>query len=176
MRNKFIETLNNDLGPAPSPFVWADLISEQMIAPKPVNLSSKTYDKIYDLVSEFEKLYISNEYTQFIMGLPNSPKVSPTHSYSSSVDLHIDAEGHPWIIEFNTNAAFLALSYFLYKAFEIKTDVYPKIIDTLQSEWTSAGNEPNQNLKIAIIDEKPTEQKLFVEFLVYQKYLSSRDG
>lgn len=90
-----------------------------------------------------------------------------------SYDFHVDPEGHLKLIEINTNAAFLALGYEMYKMRELPLPVAGFAMEDLrasiETEMKLQGKSAS-GLRATIIDEEPEKQRLFAEFLVYQSY------
>ncbi len=90
-----------------------------------------------------------------------------------SYDFHVDADEQLKLIEINTNAAFLALGYEMYKMRGLPLPVAGfKMEDfrsCIETEMKLQG-KPASGFKVAIIDEEPEKQRLFAEFLVFQSY------
>jgi hypothetical protein len=90
-------------------------------------------------------------------------------------DFHLTADGKPKLIEINTNAAFLTLGDYLYRAHGLDTGLTFKIEDLKDlflEELKCQGKLPNPP-HVLIVDENPREQKLFLEFLIVQELLQS---
>lgn len=89
-----------------------------------------------------------------------------------SYDFHLDADKQLKLIEINTNAAFLGLSLEMYE-FRKQTPPLPFTADDLkksiESEMQLAGKMSSMP-KVAIIDEAPELQRLYIEFLIYRSY------
>lgn len=95
-----------------------------------------------------------------------------------SYDFHIDETKNLRLIEINTNASSSLIGTNLYKthglANPFSSDFQKEIVATFKAEWALFSG--TDNLKsIAIIDENPETQKLFIEFLLY-KELFEREG
>ncbi|MFN7727926.1 MAG: hypothetical protein ACK5P7_02090 [Bdellovibrio sp.] len=93
-----------------------------------------------------------------------------------SYDFHLGPDANLKLIEINTNASFLALSDELYESLQIKKpnpefsrDAFQACIET-ELESSIGLRQP---ARAAIIDEAPQDQKLFIEFLVYQQWFKS---
>ncbi|PWU20901.1 MAG: hypothetical protein C5B49_03470 [Bdellovibrio sp.] len=111
------------------------------------------------------------------------------NSICMSYDFHVD-----WrpgqrpslkLIEINTNASFFVLSYVLYRANGVSlpvadfdlTEIQRNILTELslfQSTFRSTfRSTAGPSLRVAIVDERPTEQRLYAEFLLYQSLFRS---
>ena len=99
------------------------------------------------------------------------------HSICMSYDFHIDHDGVLKLIEVNTNAAFLALSDLLYKSWNLPTPVenfkLSEIVENLRTEMKLSGVKRGLN-SLAIVDNSPETQRLFIEFLVFQEFFKSQ--
>lgn len=85
--------------------------------------------------------------------------------FSSSLDFHwLPETGALRLIEVNTNAAFLGLSIPLYQAHGVPTHFTESQLIDIFHEWV----KPRNFKELAIIDENPDSQRLFIEFLWYQ--------
>lgn len=88
--------------------------------------------------------------------------------FSACIDFHwLEFQQQLKIIECNTNAAFLGLSATLYQAHHLDSPLQPAQLLTQWVHYTQHNLGPNHHL--AIVDQDPNQQKLFIEFLYYQK-------
>jgi hypothetical protein len=138
------------------------VISDRLISPFQVELRAAQVEVIKSEIKKYWKLrewgahHLSEKYLSY--GLRKSQNYSACMSY----DFHLNSEGQPELIEINTNAAFLALGLELYQFLN------------LPQSFSEAGlikmfKDEGATDSIAIIDEKPASQRLFIEFLIYQK-------
>jgi hypothetical protein len=83
---------------------------------------------------------------------------------------------HLKLIEINTNASFLALGFEMYQMRKFSLPVPDFTMDeikkNIQTELALQKKSSN-SVKVAIVDEEPSKQRLFVEFLLYQAYFES---
>jgi hypothetical protein len=90
-----------------------------------------------------------------------------------SYDFHVTEENKLKLIEVNTNASFLALGYEMYKSRQfplpVKDFSLEEIRKDVETEIKLCGKIAKSPLTVAIIDEEPEKQRLFIEFLVYQE-------
>jgi hypothetical protein len=153
------------------------LVTENLTSPFSIHLKKKTLQQIRGFISEsvawkrqnYQSLKTTFESTFHLPAASNQ-------SICMSYDFHIDPNQDPKLIEINTNASFLVLSAELYRfhnlAQPIFQDPWAEIKKDILSEIESLSISP-EDLKIAIVDEDPVRQKLFIEFLVYQQLFES---
>ena len=147
------------------------MISDQLLSPFSVTLTKNTFDQLQTEIQSYQKLRQWSEsslQTQFENKNLRKPKNS---AVCTSYDFHINDQGQPKLIEINTNAAFLALGLELYEFLKYKPNTdfsEPDLIQMFKKEIDLCGAVKNV---IFILDEKPSEQRLYVEFLIYQQIL-----
>lgn len=108
------------------------------------------------------------------------------HSALMSFDFHVDDKQNLRLIEINTNASMALMSDLLYEVHGVENffcqDFKSEILSTFLQEYKDAhpkmsasSPHPSTPHSAVIVDEKPEEQKLFAEFLLY-KELFERHG
>lgn len=171
VKDNFIQHLRAQF-PAIPEETMASTISDQLICPHRITLPTSV---LTNLKSEISQLYALRSWSEKnlgsnfdAMGLPRAKNFSVCTSF----DFHL-VDGHqPKLIEINTNAAFLALGLTLYDFWKVKPHTgfsAAKLIEMFREE---ARVLSLQDLSLAIMDEKPEVQRLFIEFLVYQQYFA----
>jgi hypothetical protein len=154
------------------------LISENLISPFQVELKAQQVDQIREQIAQYWRLRqwsaekLHEKYAQMQLRKPDN------YAVCMSYDFHINSDGKPELIEINTNAAFLALGLELYRFFKIDNHTgFNEILLTqmFKDEIARTGRPLNSESRIGIIDEKPEQQRLYAEFLVYQSFLE-RNG
>lgn len=156
-----------------------NLVNENLISPftltLPASILKQAQSAISLLFSMREKQSYKDHYKSLIAekGTPDPGNKSIMMSY----DFHVDENQNLKLIEINTNAAFLILGHQLY---QMKKQPLPvpdfslqEIADNIRTELRLQGKEPSEKLKLSIIDDKPEEQRLFVEFLAYNEFFKS---
>ena len=145
------------------------LVADQLLSPFHVQLPSAALQKIQTEIHAYQKLQQwTAENLAEVYQAKNllQPKNS---SVCTSYDFHIDQDDNPKLIEINTNAAFLALGLELYE-FQNHTPEtgfnQQKMLQMFQKDIQLCQANPES---IFIMDEKPSEQRLYVEFLIFQK-------
>src|SRR5690606_18656597 len=100
-------------------------------------------------------------------------KIPGNHSICMSYDFHLTQDNELKLIEINTNASFLMMSYYLYESRGLPqpSDFSPaEFVKDIGNEyrlWGASGLPKT----LAIVDETPEAQRLYVEFLLYQHLL-----
>ena len=149
------------------------MTSDQLFSPFQVKISQDILDQAQDAIQKIYTHRSQPEYTA--KHFPALEKLGLNNPHNRSIamsyDFHIDSQAQLKIIEINTNAAFLVLGYYLYQALELKLPYPEYSLDVLKNNILNE-LELNQNKKfseprICITDDKPTEQRLYLEFLAY---------
>lgn len=145
-------------------------VSEQLLSPFQIPLSAAQIQQIRTEIQQYWKLrewgtsHLAEEFDQLQLRRPEN------FSACMSYDFHIGSGGTPELIEINTNASFLALGLDLYSCLNLPNVANPQfnnaaLIQMFEDEMRLS---KVANRTLSIIDEKPTEQRLYLEFLVYQ--------
>lgn len=149
------------------------LISDQLLSPFTIPISPKGLGLIKKNIAEFEDLKklseikLNTDYSKYQLR-----KSFPT-ALCTSYDFHMSPNQEPELIEINTNAAFLAMGLELYDFLGKPTLTgfqQKSLVEMFLSELQHHGA---LHKKIYILDEKPTEQRLYIEFLIYKNILES---
>ena len=120
------------------------------------------------------------------LALENAPEIARHRQNISGVfygfDFHLGVNG-PQLIEINTNAGGAMICTLEIGASKnccepvgrslakrnMPDEIYESFLNMFSQEWRSFKNDPHAQLKtIAIVDENPTEQFLYPEFLLFQ--------
>ncbi|AGH96460.1 hypothetical protein [Pseudobdellovibrio exovorus] len=147
-----------------------ELVSEQLLSPFQIPLSTSQIQQIRTEIQQYWKLRqwgtsnLAAEYDQLQLRRPEN------FSACMSYDFHIGANGNPELIEINTNASFLALGLDLYSFLNLPNVGNPQfdknaLTKMFQDEMSLSQTDGRT---LSIIDEKPTEQRLYLEFLIYE--------
>lgn len=156
-----------------------DLVAENLISPFAIELPKSVLEQAQKIISLLfslrEKPSYLNHYKELIAekGLKDPGNKSIMMSY----DFHVDENQNLKLIEINTNAAFLVLGHQMYQMkghpLPVSDFSLAEIGDSIRTELRLQGKNIADTLKIAITDEAPSEQRLFVEFLVYNELFKS---
>lgn len=152
------------------------LVSENLLSPFKVQISKQTLSTVQAFVRTVFKMRTGTAYQDFYKPeMTERGLIDPgNHSILMSYDFHLDEGGQPKLIEINTNASFLALSNFMYELHGMPSPIADFEIDELRSdilEELELFGQPNTRPEVVIMDEKPSEQRLYIEFLVYQELM-----
>ncbi len=171
MKKQFIEHLQKnypDLGSED----LNGLISDNLLSPFFIELPKKILEQAQGFVKQAFALRSSENYLNSLASEVASRglKDPGNKSILMSYDFHLDESENIKLIEINTNAAFLALGYELYKSRNFRLPVSDFDILEIKSniEQELLLNQKKGSPQISILDEKPREQRLFIEFLVFQ--------
>lgn len=145
------------------------LVSDELICPFQISL---TQDQVFQIKNEINQYWnlrnwgvenLSAQYTKYDLRKPDN------YSVCMSYDFHINSAGKLELIEINTNAAFLALGLDLYAYFNLPNVAGEFNTSSLiqmylhELELCKAKDK-----SIAIVDENPEQQRLYLEFLIYK--------
>lgn len=152
------------------------LISDELLSPFQVSLSQDQVKSIKNEIAAYWPLRnwgeknLSSQYSHYGLRKPDN------YSVCMSYDFHINPQGQPELIEINTNASFLALGLELYKFLNLANPAgsfdEANLVEMFLNEIRLCGAKQDS---IAIIDDNPQEQRLYLEFLVY-KALFEKNG
>lgn len=174
LKSSFVQFLNEKY-PAIDKVMLDKMISEQLLSPHHVTLSKNTFEQLkteiagYQTLRSWTQKNISSDFKNKNLRQPNNSAVC------TSYDFHINDQGQPKLIEINTNAAFLALGLELYDFFKYTPDTNFSEIDLIQmfqNEIKLSGATKNE---MAILDENPLNQRLYIEFLIYQEFFKKNN-
>lgn len=177
-KNNFIQFLKSSL---PEGFAAGynldELVSEQLLSPHTVTLPVSVLEKIKSEITQYQKLRAwgqTNLISQYeSLGLRSPSNYGVANSFDFHVVYNEEAPNDPKLklIEINTNASFLALGLKLYDFLGESTSTpfnEEQLVKMFLEDARLSGTDLSS---FAIIDEKPQEQRLFLEFLVYQALL-----
>lgn len=137
-----------------------------------VALSTAQIAQVNNAIRAIERVIVLPAYQQ--QALTQAPTIAQRDPGNASVlfgyDFHLTADGVK-LIEINTNAGGAFLTALLHQA---KTDQFvtwqQRLLEMFFTEWRmKRGEQPLQ--RIAIIDQDPTAQFLYPEFLILQNWL-----
>jgi hypothetical protein len=171
MRDLLTRHLKNEYALDP----MENLISPEMISPYVVELPKSVLTQVQSFIKATFALRTSEAYKKYYKSeLKQRGLIDPGNfSICMSYDFHLDQDLTPRLIEINTNAAFLALGYELYKARQLNLPIETFKIDDLktcvENECALNGQSLKSGSEVQIIDENPEQQRLYAEFLLYQK-------
>lgn len=155
---------------------FADLIDENLLSPFTLNLPKRALEAIQKTIKTLFHVRKKSEYSLWLQQKYQKNIFDPGNaSMFMSYDFHLDENHTPKIIEINTNASFLGLGHFFYEFLNTPTGLAFKISDlrsNFLSELALFGSQ-QKNPKILIVDENPSQQRLFAEFLVFQQVIKS---
>ncbi len=180
----YIEQLKKDFPGAERLQSLAPLLNPNLVSSQCLALPRAAIEQIQNFVSTVYKLRGYPEYQKYILAshsLFREPDFISPQNFSAlmSFDFHLVNDHHPKLIEINTNASSSLIIHESYQTqnisnfFARNTKAFDKdIVSCFEDEfsrWVGASTSPKKKLKtIAIVDEHPSQQKLYLEFLLYQ--------
>ncbi|ASD62397.1 hypothetical protein [Bdellovibrio bacteriovorus] len=156
-----------------------DIVSENLISPFTVALSPDVIQKAQKIISALYNMRQQPSYLQHYQSLiaEKGLKDPGNKSIMMSYDFHLDEHQNLKLIEVNTNAAFLILGYEMYrmKGHSLPVpDFNPEEIRrSIETEMELQGKKAGPGFKVAITDDAPFQQRLYVEFLAYNELFKS---
>jgi hypothetical protein len=153
-----------------------ELISDKLISPYTVRLPRSILTQADRVVKRLFALRLMPKYLESLSSkTPEIAKFDPQNrSICMSYDFHVDSDGTPKLIEINTNAAFLLMGFLLYKFTRTPLPVPDFDLTELKQNIVEEARLSNQELtSIVILDEQPTTQRLYIEFLLYNELFNS---
>jgi len=153
------------------------LISDQLFSPFIIELPGSVLNQAQNFVRNLFQLRQRQEYVSALEADVTARRLTDPGNKSilMSYDFHLNDQGILKLIEINTNASFLMLGDYLYRGQSLPQPVadfsLSEIIENIQTELRLNGiaGEPT----IVIIDDKPEEQKLYSEFLLYDQFFKA---
>ena len=147
---------------------WRNAVSEEV-----VSLPSEVLSQIQKTVSSLVSLKTSDSYRILLeKGAPFSLKHSQ-ESLLMAYDFHVSEDEGIKLIEVNTNASGFLVSALISQVHGLDSETpLSALQNSFKKEWEKfRGTSPPK--KVLIIDEKPLEQKMLIEFLMYKDFLNS---
>lgn len=168
LKASFVEFLNLKY-PRLSHDLLNATISDQLLSPFQISLSAKTIQTLKDEIKNYWKLRqwgvknLDSAFEKYDLRKANNFGVC------MSYDFHLSIDEQPELIEINTNASFLALGLEMYEFLKIPNSAAifneQSLIDMFKAESKLASGR--NETQIAIMDEAPDQQRLYLEFLIY---------
>lgn len=161
---KYLDTFKQNY---PNSFEYIDhSLLQNLICEVSVPMKQSDLEKIQKLISTLFQASRASDYSKNFQS-PEDEKLShlnvKNYSVLMSYDFHITDDG-PKLIEINTNASAYLICDLLYQSFSQKTFLLP-LIKSFKSEFLK------DSPLIAIIDNHPKKQAMYIEFLMYKELL-----
>lgn len=178
LKNKIIQQIK---------YKWPDLktqnldslIAENLFSPFVLELPESVLTQAQDFAKSIHALRVNKQYQDCFKDDYQKYNIIKNNnfSFSSSFDFHLNSENQLKLIEINTNAAFWALGLEMYEAHQLQPlQSYKEIQKAILSEvslFKSTTFSENDKLNIAIVDDHPKNQRLYIEFLIYKSFFHS---
>jgi hypothetical protein len=149
-----------------------DSLTPNLISPFVLELPKSVLLEAKNIVSDIYNLSKSKTYRHLVQ--PDLPfpldGVQQTPSLFNSLDIHIDSDHQLKIIEINTNASSYLVNLENYEQRGIST--FPQARSDLKRVFTETfGDHLKPGALFLVLDENPTKQNLYIEFLLFKKFL-----
>jgi hypothetical protein len=151
------------------------VIAPNLLSPHQIKLSAKLKSEVISTIEAFQALRDSSSYQAWIER-KWGPQFNPgNNSLFMSYDFHVTPEGLLKLIEINTNSSFLGLGWEMNQFFKLPWNADFQISDLkncfLNELQLAQFNKPLK--KIVITDDKPIQQRLYLEFVLYRELFKS---
>ncbi len=176
----FYRRLNNLCGsryPSTQPLLTSvefDRLFSPHILTLPVAVADRAEKAIkahYKLISDTSYQKHCLQENSWLGSLPARPD-----SVLTGYDFHTTPTGEAYLVEVNTNSSSFMLTYLLNEAHDLPLSW--KGTSALESLWetfiTESQLESGSSVAAAIVDEQITQQKMYLEFLIYKDWMNSR--
>lgn len=173
LKDQFVTCIHQNF-PALGPSLTQLLVSENLTSPFVVDLPQKVLTQAQDFISAIWSVRESSEYQKSLCH-PNV-KDPGNKAICMSYDFHLSSDENLKLIEINTNASFLALGSLLYQTQKLPPPISGFHLDDLKESILTELKLFGKSVscpKVAIIDDHPKDQKLYIEFLVFQELIRS---
>lgn len=150
-------------------------LSPNLICPVALEVPSSLRETAQRVATALFALRQSDRYRRYIrekLSAKGRPVFADPGNFSalSCLDFHVAGDGKLKLIEYNTNASVSLISDLLYKTHGLPTgyagDFRAVAIETFAAELAAQNRSSNA---VAIVDENPAAQRLYIEFLLYQE-------
>jgi hypothetical protein len=151
-------------------------ISDNMLCPHIVELPKIALEQAKEFAATIFELRSSQHFLNHYLPQFEGPCAVSNNSILMSYDYHWTGSDLK-LIEINTNAAFFALGELLYRAIGLNRPLGEQGLEALKNdilnELKLTGRSNSISPRIAIIDDHPSTQRLYLEFLVFKEIFKS---
>lgn len=172
--DRFLETLKREYPETARSIDLTERVSPLLLCPTALELPQSILEQARAIARAFQALRDLPERKRELERL--TPQVIDPGNASAlmSFDFHIDDSGSLRLIEINTNASMALMSDLIYKTHQLENhisrDFKETIWRTFESEWRHVfADRTGSPESIAIVDEEPAHQRLYIEFLLYRE-------
>lgn len=150
------------------------LVIPSLLASAALELPKSLWNEAERLVSLFHgRIRENSERSEILRNqapvIPKTPNASALMSYDFHVDFSQGEPGHLRLIEINTNAS-MSLMLDLATPASSSPRLRDRFAEDFADELRAAGRTDGlKGARIAIVDDEPRQQKLFIEFLLYKE-------
>ncbi len=174
VRSRWIDIAKKRYPDLPAGF--GDLVAPQLVSPFTVILPIQVKEQVERLAHIIHDIRVKSKYQEMVFRSSSDGRIReiPNFALCNSFDVHLDEEAGIHLIEINTNAAFYFAGTSLYEAQGLETpfaaNPLAQLVLAAREEFQLVSKTDQPLRRIAILDEAPPEQKLYMEFLMAQSY------
>lgn len=146
-------------------------VTENLISQFSLELPRSVLDQAQNIVSDIHRLTHSPNYMKRVENDVHTLdcKVTPLTPLLCSLDVHVTPTNDLKIIEINTNASGYLINVANAEARGLRT--FANAFTDIQNNFKNTIASPKAEGLVAIVDEVPEKQRLYIEFLMYQQMI-----
>ena len=148
---------------------WKYSVSDSVVV-----LPSSLLTPIQKVVSALFTLKKTKSYQNFLQEQAPFPLDQRQNSVLTAYDFHVNNKGDLKLIEVNTNASGFLFSQLTSQIHGLGSGkALLSLESSFKKEWEKYSKSKSSPKTIRIVDEKPLEQKMYMEFLMYKDFFNS---
>jgi hypothetical protein len=171
--NQFIDNLSVRYPETARRIDIRERLSSLLVSPHVVSLPLNLSSEAEKIISAFAALRDLNPRKKELARLAPALIDPGNYSVLMSYDFHVDSSGHLRLIEINTNASMSLIGEHLYLVQKINqpysTDFSKEIVESFRQEYRLTLPIGAGLKRVAIVDDTPLNQRLYVEFELYRE-------
>ena len=162
--------------PAARPLFQEDLW-KQTVFPETVPVPLSALSQVKRVVQTLYSLTKESFYLNFLNS-QKPPEIvdlyHPQDSVLMAYDFHIDSSGAPRLIEVNTNAGGFLIANKIRQVHGMEhQEALESLKRSFQEEWRAFQKTKQPPRRTVLVDERPEQQKMFMEFLFFKDFFHS---
>lgn len=176
--DRFLKQLAQDYPQTAAQFPIRERLSKNLISPHVTELPRALRTQAEEIVKAYFALRQTQAWQARLKALNPTLENPGNTSVLMSYDFHVDDQGQLRLIEVNTNASLSSVVDISHRVHGIKNvfseNFREEILDCFAQEHREARGADQKLSTIAIVDDKPEQQRLFAEFVLYRELFTSR--
>ena len=173
---RFIATLEKNYPESARVLNLKTRVSPLLACPEKIQLPRALREQADRIVQAFFELRSVDERARALENLPPAIPDPGNTSILMSYDFHVDQNGQLRLIEINTNASLSLVADAIFETHGLTNSFSKSFRDEIVACFFEEGKQARGKdvRNIAIVDQDPENQKMFVEFVFYQELLKRR--